>query len=447
MQRMSLLKLCVIVLLAGAFMGACSKGRANGPDGGPDPVNPPTGPGTGNPTGLVNTTHLKNLTVPVTFPNGNTAEAICIYSNAPAYTPADAPGEGFTCVDDVARAVLVYCRNPAFATDTAIQHRAFNGIRFVINMQSDNGYFFNFLQQGNVINTNGATSINLAKWWSWRALQALTEGGAVIKTKNATLSSQIDAAVAKLISRLQTDQVNLPQTSVVQNGIAIPQWLPEGADAGATLVLGLIPYCQVSGDLVMKQYVKKLADGIIAMQQGDASHFPYSCFLSSGTLWHAYGSDQAHALFQVARFLNDTSYSNRALAEVDNFYPWLFKNGLKYSFEVTKTGDLITAQNVQDYEQIAYGIRPFVSAAVDAYVLTGNPKYADMAGKLISWYFGRNPASAVMYDQGTGRCFDAIGVGNVVNRNAGAESCIEALLTMQYADASPAVLSALNKYK
>lgn len=353
MQRISLLKLYVIVLLAGAFIGACSKGKASSPVIVP-PVKPVDSSG---PTSIVNLAHLKNLTVPVKFPNGNTAAAIYVYSDAPAYTPADAPGEGFTCVDDVSRATLVYLRNPAFATDTTIQNRAFNLIRFLINMQSGNGYFFNFLQNGNVINTNGSTSINMANWWSWRALQALTEGGALIKAKNATLSSQIDGAVASLISRLQTDMVNLPQTSVVQNGISVPQWLPGGADAGATLVLGLIPYCQASGDQVMKQYVKKLADGIVAMQQGDASHFPYSCFLSSGNTWHAYGSDEAHALFQVAKFLNDTSYSNRALAEVDNFYPWLLRNGYKYSFEVTMSGGLITAQNILNYEQIAYGIR------------------------------------------------------------------------------------------
>lgn len=432
--------LCFLLFVACSCGTSCSKTKDKAPA--PPVVNPAGGVGD-----LVNRNHLEHLTVPVIFTNGSTAAGIVIYANAPDYTPVIAAGEGFTCIDDVARAALFYLRNPVFATDTAVQTRAFNLIRFVINMQSPNGYFYNFLQTGNVINTSGITSVNQPKWWSWRALQALTEGGDLIKTKNAALAAQVDDAVRKLISRIQTDLVNIPQTTAVQNGIVVPQWLPEGADAGATLLLGLIPYAQSSGDAGIKQYIKKLADGIVLSQHGDAGHFPYSCFLSSGTLWHAYGSDQAHALFQVSKFLNDTSYSNRALAEVDHFYPWLLQNGFKYSFEVENTSGSITAQNIQNYEQIAYGIRPFVSAAVDAFILTQDVKYADLAGQLSAWFFRKNPAQTVMYDSTTGRCFDAIGAGNAVNRNAGAESCIEALLTMQMVEASSEVRTALNKYK
>ncbi|MHA4809426.1 hypothetical protein ACX0G9_15040 [Flavitalea flava] len=436
--------LCLFLFMICSCSSSCSKTKdsTTAPPVVPPVINPVRGTLT-----LVNEAHLEHLTVPVIFPNGNTASGIYIYANAPSYLLADAAGEGFTCIDDVARAALFYLRKPGFATDTAVQSRAYNLIRFVVNMQSPNGYFYNFFQTGNTINTTGSTSVNLPKWWSWRALQALTEAGPLIRPKNAILAAQMDEAIGKLIGRIQTDLVNLPQTTVMQNGIIVPQWLPEGADAGATLLLGLIPYAQTSGDALIKQYIKKLADGIVLSQQGDAGHFPYSCFLSSGTLWHAYGSDQAHALFLVSKFLNDTSYSNRALAEVDHFYPWLLQNGFKYSFEIENSNGSISAQNIQNYEQIAYGVRPFVSAAVDALALTKDLKYADLAGQLSAWFFHKNPAQTVMYDSTTGRCFDAISAGNLVNRNAGAESCVEALLTMQLVEANPAVRTALNKYK
>jgi hypothetical protein len=68
-------------------------------------------------------------------------------------------------------------------------------------------------------------------------------------------------------------------------GITVPEWLPAGSgtDQAALLILGLIPYCINSNDPVMTAYVKKLADGIVLMQQGDATHFPYGAFLA-GTI-------------------------------------------------------------------------------------------------------------------------------------------------------------------
>ena len=70
------------------------------------------------------------------------------------------------------------------------------------------------------------------------------------------------------------------------------------------------------------------------MQQGDATHFPYACFLSWENTWHAYGNTQAYALMQAGIFLNDPQYTTKAMAEVDNFYPWLLQNGFKSSFVV-----------------------------------------------------------------------------------------------------------------
>jgi hypothetical protein len=396
---------------------------------------------------LVNTAHLERLTVPVVFQNGAKADAVYIYSNAPVYNPAYADGEGFTCVDDVARAAQFYLRSSQFPSDPAVRLKTHNLLRFIINMQSENGYFYNFLQTGNVINKTGITSVNQAKWWSWRALQALTEAGPTIKTSDPQLSGLVNQAVSKLVARIKSDLINLPKTTIDIKGIAIPQWLPEGADAGASLILGLIPYSKESGDTEIKEYIRKLADGLVMMQLGDASHFPYSCFLSSGNLWHAYGSDQAHALFQAGIFLNEATYVDKALAEVDNFYPWLLQNGLKYSFEVENINNTLTAKNVKEYEQIAYGVRPMVSAAIDAFEITKNEKYAVMAGRLSAWFLGNNIAGTAMYSATTGRCYDAINAGGLVNKNAGAESCIEALLTMQIVSKYPAVKTALNKYK
>ena len=38
--------------------------------------------------------------------------------------------------------------------------------------------------------------------------------------------------------------------------------------------------------------------------------------------------DQAYALLKAGIFLNDAHILIKALAEVDNFYPWLLQNGI-----------------------------------------------------------------------------------------------------------------------
>src|SRR5207248_6828059 len=120
-------------------------------------------------------------------------------------------GEGFSCVDDVARAALVYLRSSKFSTDTAVQSKTFNLIRFILEMQSPNGYFYNFMFTDGTINYTGSTSINSANWWSWRALQTLTEAEPVVKNIDVLLYSQMDFAINKLVSQIKVDIVNLPQ--------------------------------------------------------------------------------------------------------------------------------------------------------------------------------------------------------------------------------------------
>ncbi|MEP6927453.1 MAG: hypothetical protein ABI834_07445 [Ginsengibacter sp.] len=400
-------------------------------------------------TSLVNTSHLDYLYTPVTFPDGTNAAGVYIYAEAPDYHLVGASGEGYTAVDDVSRAVLVYLRSKKFSTDTSIRSKAFKLINFLLEMQSSNGYFYNFLLTGNQINTNGATSINNPEWWSWRALQALTESSPLIKVTNPQLSDKMDQAVNKLVAAIKTDLVNLPQTTKVVSGITVPQWLPAGSgtDQAALLILGLIPYCTNTNDAVMTGYIKKLADGIALMQQGDATHFPYNAFLSWENTWHAYGNDQAYALLKAGAFLNDPQYTSRGLAEVDNFYPWLLQNGFKSSFVVANNGSGVQLTSEKSYEQIAYGIRPMVFAAIEAYRLTQQDKYADIAGHLSAWFLGANVTGTNIYSLTTGRCYDGISSATNVNVNSGAESTIEALLTMQRVESYPTVRAALNKYK
>jgi hypothetical protein len=384
----------------------------------------------------------------VTFPDGTPAAGVYVYSNYPDYTNVEATGEGFTCVDDVSRATLVYLRSNQYVTDTTIRARLYNLITFLLKMQSSNGYFYNFLMTSGQINTSGPTSINQPDWWSWRALWALTEAAPGIKALNLPLYNNMTAAITSLVARLKTDFAGLPHTTTSASGITIPQWLPagSGADQSAVLLLGLINYCNANNDPTMTGLVKSLADGILLMQPVDTANFPYGAFLSFQNTWHAYGNMQAYALMQAGNFLNDPQYNKAALTEVDNYYPWLLQNGYQSSFSLSESGSVIQVLSDTDYPQIAYDIEPMVFAAAEAYKETGQAGYADLAGHLAAWFLGANTANTHMYSASTGVCFDGISSPTSVNQNSGAESTIEALLTIQKVEAYPAIDAALKKY-
>lgn len=382
---------------------------------------------------VLNTKHLDHLFVPVTFPNGAKAAGIYIYAEAPDYHHVTDSDEGFTCVDDVARAAQVYLRSKTFYTDTAFQNKAINLINFLLEMQSPNGYFYNFMLLNGQINTSGKTSANNANWWSWRALQTLTEAAPIIQKINPPLSHKMDAAILRLIENIKTDLVALPLTLKEVAGISVPRFFPAGSasDQASIIILSLINYCSENKDDTLRNYIRTLADGLVMMQHGDAGKFPYGCFLSWENVWHAYGNDQGYALFMAGEFLDDTTFTESALREVDHYLPWLLKQGLLSSFLIRKTDTNYVMMDTLQFAQIAYGVRPMIFATLKAYEVAGDRKYADLAKELGGWFFGKNVAGEMMYDKNTGRCYDGILSANKVNRNAGAESTIEALLALQ----------------
>jgi hypothetical protein len=145
-------------------------------------------------------------------------------------------------------------------------------------------------------------------------------------------------------------------------------------------------------------------------------------------------------------FLKNTQYTIQAMLEVDNYYSWLLQNGYQSSFTISDSSGINLVLMENSYDQIAYGIEPMVFAAAEAYFETWQPKYADYAGHLAAWFLGANKSGTKMYDASTGICFDALSE-NGPNLNSGAESTIEALLSLEKVQNDPVILAAFNKYK
>ncbi len=397
----------------------------------------------------VNTAHLEHLYLPVKLVSGPDVGVINIYSQAPDYKLVGDDDEGFTCVDDVARAALFYRHEPDLSTNPAKQATLRKLTEFVLAMQAPNGYFYNFLWPDRTPNTAGQTSVAQPNWWSWRALWALSEIYPVYQGTDAPFAARIQTATQRVVGNMVRDFGGKPREYAFVSGLKIPKWLPygSGTDQAAVMVLGLLNGYQQKADAPVLALINQLAEGILTMQPGTDAAPPYGAFLSFENNWHAYGNDQAYALLKAGKALNKPDWIAAALREVDLFYPYVVQEGFLESFVLDGSGALPVIQKKSKFSQIAYGIRPMISATLEAFSQKKDAKYAQLAAQLTAWYLGQNPASTKMYNPNTGRCFDGISSGSQVNKNSGAESTIEALWAFQAVEAVPEVRSQLEKYR
>ncbi|MHB1688626.1 MAG: hypothetical protein ACYCVH_14830, partial [Ignavibacteriaceae bacterium] len=324
--------------------------------------------------------------------------------------------------------------------DSAFLDKAKKLTNFLLYMQADNGFFYNFIFQDYSKNITYKTSVAEPNWWSWRAIWELAEANNFFlkydKSFASTISPQLDKAVKVTKKWLIKNESDSTQNF---SGFKLPTWLPFGtaADQAAVIVKGFLAYYQSSKDTLVRNEALHLCDGIEGMQAGDATYLPHYAFLSWQNTWHLWGNNQAEALIDAGALLNKPDYIRKAQKEIWDFYPYLIKANYMSSFTVEHVRDTIIYKDSSKYGQIAYGISPMVLACCKSYDATKDVASATVAGLLGCWFFGKNPTGKPMYDINTGVCFDGINSESEINMNSGAESTIEALFTMLAIDQNP----------
>ncbi|MBL4745011.1 MAG: hypothetical protein JKY08_01455 [Flavobacteriaceae bacterium] len=366
--------------------------------------------------------------------NGVAVGVVNIYSEYPNYNYAIEPNEGFTCVDDVARAiVLLTGRLEGLENPNPTLDKIKKLTEFVLQMQHENGYFNNFVWRNGSINTTYKTSVANLNWWSLRALWSLETVLPVFESDTAMeirIKNSIDKVVANIVGELPSNN----SEKTVVNGVELPTWLPQqyASDQASLLMLGLLKNYRRNTSENVKLLIESLADGIMLTQKGGKGTYPNGAFMSWANLWHAWGNNQSYALLLVGEYFNNQTYIDSALKEVDNLYPLLLKNGFMEAFYIQKSGSVFIEKERKQFPQIAYGLRPMVFATYKAYDITGESKYLDLATNLSAWLYGENDAYTSIYNPESGICFDGIVGTGEVNRNSGAESTIESLFILQH---------------
>ena len=390
---------------------------------------------------LVNFSHLDRLYEEITIDDQKMG-IIHIYSDYPAYDWIDAPGEGTACIDDVARGAILYLRHYHYTHDTSSLNKAKDLLNFILYMQAPNGLFYNFVYRDLTINKTRENSQPRANWWTWRALWAMGEGLQYLPGQDSVFCNKLSAAMVRAFPAIDSLLQYYPKTEGDQ-----PTWLPfqTAADQAAVLQLALMAYYRHSPDQKIREYIAKVAEGIMLMQRGNETGFPYGAILSWNNTWHAWGNCQAYTLLVTGSFLEQTKWIEAGLREVRSFHPYLIKRNQLSEFTVEWEEDTLTVGDEKQYSQIAYGIRPQVWANLKAYEINRDETYARQAAEIAGWLFGKNTARELIYDPQNGRCFDGLDEQKI-NKNSGAESTLEALLTLLEIERIPEARKIVNDY-
>ena len=384
--------------------------------------------------GDVNLAHLNFLVEDVEIA-GRPMAITHIYSESPRYEWVDASGEGIACVDDAARAALVYLHDYESTRDPASLDKARRLLNFLLYMQAEDGQFYNFiLDRAGRINTDGNTSFKSSGWWAARAARALAAGYGVFRSADPTYAAQLDQAFRR-IRDVWTGQVGAYGKYDQVHGVQVPAWLIEGAsDVTSIVVLALLEYDRATDgqDPATRDLLTKLGEGLAAYQAGDDRNYPFGWHPDSATspfTWHAWGSTQAFALALAGQQLDRPEWVVSARREADSFYARLLAGQMAGDWGVLPG----------EFPQIAYGIDSIVQALVALHQATGDDTYGKLAGLAAGWFYGNNAAGFPMYDPKTGRGYDGLlGPSSFrVNQNAGAESTVEALMALQAINTDP----------
>jgi hypothetical protein len=328
---------------------------------------------------------LQRLTRPLPAA-GPRAAALAIYAEAQGngFAPrvaAESGFEGVACVDDAARAALLYTRAWRRFRLPAARAAAESLFDFLAYMQDEQGRFVNFvLDWEGRLNTTGPTSFPAGWAWQARAMHALAAGAAAFGSE--ALRERFERGLA---------------------------WLDRPCpyhDVTAVCVLAALELWQATGSPELRRRALGWSERIAAARQGDL--LPD---VDGDTSVHLWGHLQEAALARIGQVYDRSDLVEIARRSAEAVWVEPVRNA--FAAETTVPFD------------VSSGVQALAAVAS----ATGQQRYARLASLARAWFHGRNAAGEPMYDTERGLAYDGIDNG-VINRDAGAESNIEAGLAL-----------------
>jgi hypothetical protein len=308
---------------------------------------------------------------------GPRACALAVYADeGDAPTPARERGEeGVACVDDAARALVLFCDLWHATGSPRAREWAEGLLDFVLWMQLPDGRFVNFIRDwSGERNEDGPTSEPGGAFWQARGLRGLVKAWLVLDDERAGAG--------------------------FERGLALVRSPGMASDIRAVLIAASLDALHAGHDGGLRGDLVRWCEEIAALRQGDVLlDYP-------GTL-HLWGHSQEAALCDAGALLGreDLIETARRSAEA------VFVDAIESAFALPV---------VQPY-----GVASAVYAMDRLGLVTGDHRYLRLAADARAWFDGRNSAGAPVYDRLNGRVADGIDDGRL-NPRSGAESNVVA---------------------
>jgi len=371
----------------------------------------------------INLDHLRHLGLNAVV-RGHPVRVVSLYAEAPDYRPVGSPArdgfEGIASVDDAARAAVIYLRDYEITGDARSHDEALGLLAFITAMEQGDGEFINFIDSTGRLNRNAPSSRKSMSYWAARSIWALGEAVRVLGPKDSTqlksMRPVLDRAVARMAREIEAGRLIGESTTATSEALLGVLALQKAERSTSRAVLGM-----------------RTADLIAAHSAGTMWNPPWGAHVDSpGAAWHAWGSRSVEALAAAQNTLGRLEHGASARKEADGLWGRFLLAG-QIPSTVTSDG------TANWYPQIAYGIGSIVDGYLALAEISSDPRYAVFAGLTAAWFLGANPERLSMYDEKTGRTFDGIDGPTPlkINRNAGAESTVEALLALQRVTSNP----------
>ncbi|HEV2639430.1 MAG TPA: glycosyltransferase [Actinocrinis sp.] len=300
-------------------------------------------------------------------------------------------GHGY-CVDDVARGLLVLCREPFPSADVIELSGRY--LTFLAHAQAEDGSFHNRMGYDRQWHDQPGTG----DWWG-RAMWGL--GTAAAGSPAAWIR---EAALTYF-------ELGAPHRPVHLRSLAY-------AALGAAQVLTADPGHRAARSL--------LADTVRAIGPIRAGVGPQPWLWPEERL--AYGNAMLpEVLLLAGRHLGD----DRALADGLRLLGWLLEaESSAGHLSPTPVGGRGAADRRPWFDQQPIEVAALADACADAFSITADPRWSAGVALAAAWFTGENDTGAVMYDRLTGGGYDGL-TRTGPNTNQGAESTLALLSTRQ----------------
>lgn len=351
------------------------------------------------------------------------------------------PQEGLAAVDDVSRAVIVYAEHYRTYRDAYSYDMIKRGLEFLMWMQHDDGDFDNFVVRdadGTIRPKDSHSSQKSFSWWAVRAYEAMGTALPLLGKDDKALANRVTQRLSLCLKRLKELTDPAYGQYDTSGGAKTAKWLLEGDVWVSSIAVDALRahYLAVHDEAEKKailESVRRLGEGIYLARGGTSFRdFPYGGILhhtvgmTNPDLWEEWGSIQVRALAYAGQLTGNEAWIDAAEMAADSFLSDLLISGRAENLHPNK----------KPYPQINYGTASYVDNFLALYEVTGEKKYAQLAGIAGSWWTGNNALGVPMFDQTNGYAYDGL-TDREVNINSGGESVDEALRALLRIEENP----------